>query len=88
MQEIEVGSIVLSIAGRDKGRFFVVYEIVDDNYITIVDGALRKLEKAKLKKIKHVKNQNIVLERLQNKFKEGIKVYDAEVRSALKPYNG
>lgn len=88
MQQIEVGSIVLSTAGRDKGRFFVVLEIVDDNYIKIVDGALRKLEKAKLKKLKHVKNQNIVLEKLKAKFEEGIKVYDAEVRSALKSYNG
>ncbi|HCE34512.1 MAG TPA: RNA-binding protein, partial [Clostridiales bacterium] len=27
--EIGLGSVVLSTAGRDKGRFFIVVEIVD-----------------------------------------------------------
>lgn len=88
MQQIELGSIVLSRAGRDKGRFFVVVEIVNDDYVKIADGALRKLEKAKLKKTKHIKNENEVLEKLKNKFTEGVKVYDAEIRSALRSYNG
>ena len=46
---IGIGSVVLSTAGRDKGRFFLVVAIVDDKYVKIADGELRPQEKAKLK---------------------------------------
>ena len=35
---ITVGSIVYSRAGRDEGRYYMVYEILDGSYVTIVDG--------------------------------------------------
>lgn len=88
MKEIELGSVVLSKAGRDKGRFYIVVELVDQNYVKIADGDLRKLEKPKLKKIKHLKCQDIVLEKIQKKLVENIKIFDAEIRSALRAYNG
>lgn len=50
MMEIGLGSVVLSTAGRDKGRFFIVVEIVDGNYVRIADGEYRPQENAKLKK--------------------------------------
>lgn len=44
------GQLVRSMAGHDKGEYFLIYEIVDDNYVKIVNGKSRKLEKPKLKK--------------------------------------
>lgn len=55
---LEKGQLVKSIAGRDMGEYFLVYQIVDDNYVYIVDGKIRKLEKPKLKKIKHLSKMN------------------------------
>ena len=88
MREIKVGSVVFSKAGRDAGSFYVVTEIVDENYVKIADGDLRRIDTPKLKKIKHLKTEGIVLEKLADKFEEGKKVFDAEVKSALRAYNG
>ncbi|MBR2349113.1 MAG: KOW domain-containing RNA-binding protein [Clostridia bacterium] len=88
MKEIKVGSVVFSKAGRDAGRFFVVTEIVDETFVKIADGDLRRVDTPKLKKIKHLKVQDEVIEKLEEKFEEGKKVFDAEVKSALRNYNG
>lgn len=47
------GSVVKSIAGHDKNRYFVVVKI-DDQYVYIADGKERKLEKPKRKNVKHI----------------------------------
>ena len=63
-------------------------EIVDDEYVTIADGDLRRVDKPKLKKIKHLKPQGDVIVKIADKLAEGKKIFDAEVRSALRAYNG
>lgn len=84
---ITVGSVVFSRAGRDKGNFFMVLEIVDDTFVNIVDGDIRKLDKPKRKKTKHLKNTNDVLEGIAVKVIKGTKIFDAEIFSALRKYN-
>ncbi len=88
VKEIKVGSVVFSKAGRDQGKFYVVTEIVDEVYVKIADGDLRRVDTPKLKKIKHLKLQGEIIEKLAEKFEEGKKVFDAEVKSALRAYNG
>ena len=84
---LTVGSVVYSRAGRDEGRYYVVIEIVDDSFVTIADGDVRKLAKAKKKKTKHLKNTGEVLEGISGKLLLGTKIYDAELFSALRKYN-
>lgn len=86
-KSVEVGSVVFSRAGRDKGIFFLVVEVVDDVYVRLADGDVRRLEKPKLKKIKHLKNTGDVLANIAEKLRQGVKVYDAEIFSALRRYN-
>lgn len=87
MAPITVGSVVYSKAGRDKGNYFMVLEILDDSYVNVVDGKIRKLDRPKRKKIKHLKNTNDVLEAIAVKVIKGTKIFDAEVFSALRKYN-
>lgn len=54
IDKIERGTIVRSKAGRDKFRYFVVIEVIDESYCLIADGDLRKLEAPKKKKISHL----------------------------------
>ena len=54
IDKIEKGAIVRSKAGRDKFRYFVVIEVIDNNYCLIADGDLRKIEAPKKKKISHL----------------------------------
>jgi len=48
------GEIVRSKAGRDCGRAFVVWKILDEQYVLLVDGALRTMERPKKKKRRHL----------------------------------
>ena len=43
------------MAGHDKGGIFAIIGFADDHHVMIADGRLRKIEKPKKKKFKHVK---------------------------------
>lgn len=60
-----IGKLVHSKSGRDKDRCFIIVGIIDDNYVYISDGDLRKIEKPKKKKIKHLVFDNIVAEEIR-----------------------
>ncbi|HPE96064.1 MAG TPA: hypothetical protein PLT66_08375 [Bacillota bacterium] len=49
------GDLVISLAGRDKGRILVVTQVVDDAFVNVADGKVRRAEKPKLKKTKHIR---------------------------------
>ncbi len=53
-EPITVGRVVRSKAGRDKGRLFLVVGVSGDEHLLLADGDLRKLEKPKKKKLKHL----------------------------------
>lgn len=80
----EVGRIAVSKAGRDTGRVFVIKQVIDTYYVYIVDGDLRKMNRPKKKKLKHLKLTEDVLTGIADKLKEGTKVFDAEIRSAIR----
>lgn len=55
-----VGAIVRSMAGRDAKRVFMITALCEDSsdgaaYVYVADGNLRKVEKPKKKKIKHLR---------------------------------
>jgi ribosomal protein L14E/L6E/L27E len=49
-----LGVVVYSKAGRDIDRKFIIMDIINEEYVYISDGDLRKVEKPKRKKIKHL----------------------------------
>lgn len=66
--EIKLGSIVKSIAGKEKDKFFLVIEI-DEKYAMIANGKRRPLENPKKKKIRHlefIKQIDIEINTLNN----------------------
>ena len=79
----EIGSICFARAGRDRGRYFAVIGMIDDQYVWIADGVTRKLGKPKRKKIKHLSLKPVVLEGIARKLEKGEKVFDAELKSAI-----
>lgn len=84
--DLEIGQIVKSKSGRDKGRLFVIYEIVDDQYVRLVDGDLRKLDNPKLKKVKHLTKYNTVVAEIKEKIDSNIELNDSHIRRILKDY--
>jgi len=81
---VEVGRVVESKAGRDKGRLLIITGIVDEQYVTTADGDLRVLERPKKKKLKHLRLRPQILSSIAEKLASGTKVFDAELRSALR----
>ena len=51
--EVEIGSVVLSKAGRDKGKLLAVTHIADDG-IYVCDGKERPVERPKKKNPVHL----------------------------------
>ncbi|KUO68712.1 MAG: 50S ribosomal protein L14 [Clostridia bacterium BRH_c25] len=84
MQDLSIGQIVISTAGRDKDHKFVVLCIIDDQYVYISDGGIRKLEKPKRKKIKHLRKLNHVAGEIKDKLESCEKLNNSEIRKLLK----
>lgn len=59
------GDIVISRAGRDKGRALIVLDRLDENFVLLVDGDLRRIEKPKKKKIIHLQKTKRMTDRLE-----------------------
>lgn len=83
-EEYVLGQVVFSNCGRDKGRPFVIVSI-EVGYLHVVDGMLRKIERPKLKKVRHIQKTNTRIEWIKQKIIEET-LTDADVRRALKDY--
>lgn len=79
----ELGSVVLSKAGRDAGRYFVVVGKADGQHVLLADGDLRKLQNPKKKKIKHLDVKPVTIPTITEKLTKGSGLYDAELRRNL-----
>lgn len=80
---VQVGQVVVSRAGRDKGRGFLVAGLLEGGYVHIVDGSLRKLARPKKKKLRHLKVEAFVAEELADRLTSGSAVLDADIRRTL-----
>lgn len=85
---ILLGSIVISKAGRDEGRTFLVVESLDDEYVLISDGRTHKMGKLKKKKRKHLKSVSEPINEIVSRLTDGQPVLDHEVRRWLSHEEG
>ena len=83
MPQLMLGQLSKSIAGRDKGRYMVIIDIIDENYVYIVDGDVRKVENPKKKKIKHLQLLNKRADLIVEKLTKKRKVTNEDVKKAL-----
>lgn len=51
-ENFQIGRLVRSRQGRDAGRYFIITGFPEENYVYISDGAVRKLNAPKKKKVK------------------------------------
>ena len=77
-----IADVVLSTAGRDKGKLFYVVE-TDGLYLTLVNGKDRTLDKPKRKKRKHAMKVLRSETRVAEKIRSGDKVLNSELRRDL-----
>ncbi|HHX56523.1 MAG TPA: hypothetical protein GX710_00740 [Clostridiales bacterium] len=70
--------VVKAIAGRDKGKFFVVKD-VESSFAYIVNGKSRKYYTPKKKSLKHLRITNTVIEMAE--------LTDKKLRKMLNEYS-
>lgn len=87
MNNLVLGGVVYSKRGRDNGGYYIVIKIIDDDYVMIADGEVRKIEKPKKKRKIHLKPNGEVLSKIAVKLGNNELVHNAEIRSALRIYN-
>jgi len=83
---IEPGRVVVSRAGRDRGRAMVVLAIQDQQdqaHALVADGRLRMAAKPKKKKFMHLTAKPVCIDGIQEKLTKNIASLDAEIRAAL-----
>ena len=83
--EYEIGQIVYSKSGHDKGGIFVILS-VEEEYVYLIDGKRRSLEKPKKKKIKHIQPTKFVSSSLQEKPNQKSYLLNADIVKVLKEY--
>ena len=75
------GQVVRSKKGRDEGKVYIIMEIIDDDLLLLVDGKLRKLDRPKKKKVKHLYIYKDVIDTEVSDFS------DIYIRKNLLPYS-
>ena len=82
MEEISISDIIVSTAGRDRGKLFYVIG-TEGVYVLIANGKDRTLEHPKRKKLKHVRFVTRTDSRVALKLRAGEKVLNSEMRKEL-----
>lgn len=85
--EPKAGDVVLSLAGRDSGRMFFVLG-VENGYVFIADGRMRRAGAPKRKKLKHLRRIGAPDCKVSMKLRAGETVHSAELRKGMAEFLG
>ena len=82
-QSLRPGQLVTSRAGRDQGETFVVLAVLDDRFVLVADGRLRRVAHPKKKNARHLEARRASHAGLAERLAGGRAVSDREVRAAI-----
>lgn len=82
------GQLVVSVCGRDRGKFYLVLEATINNMVLVVDGEVRKVASPKKKNVRHLRPCQQKNVDFLEKVNSGRKITDLDVRKALKEMLG
>lgn len=81
--EFVQGMFARSLAGHDKNKLYVITS-VEGEYIYLVDGKIRTIDRPKKKKKKHVQIDSHISEVIKQKISSGVKLRDEDIKRAIK----
>lgn len=82
MQDIKIGQLVISKAGRDKGDYFLVIDVAGD-YAYLVNGKSRRIDQPKKKKIKHIQPTHWISQEIAQAVQSYIKLMNADISKEI-----
>ena len=80
-----IGKFATSKAGHDKTKLYIIIK-EDAEYVYLVDGDLKPVDKPKKKSKKHIQIINRVDETIQNKLETKAIIYNEDIKRAIKLY--
>lgn len=81
--ELSIGQFCYSKQGRDKGKVFIVYENVDEDYVLLVNGEEKKISNPKKKNKRHLQKINDIINNFE-KMKSDNKIDDLIIKRYIK----
>lgn len=82
--KFEIGRIVISRAGHDKGSPMVICQQVNETRVFVVDGKMRTFERPKLKNIHHLQKTNYFIDLSEIEDLKNIGEKNAYIRKQIK----
>lgn len=82
-KELTIGQFVRSKAGRDKSRVFIIVDVIDDQYVMVADGDLRRIGNPKRKKVKHLSKFNLVSELIAKRHNKDLNITNLMLRTEI-----
>ena len=80
---MKIGDVVISVCGHDMGEWYIVEQVFNE-YVYLIDGKNKPIDKPKKKKAKHVLVTELFAEEIANKLASNQQVQNAEIRKAIK----
>lgn len=83
MEQFEVGMLAKSLAGHDFGTLYVIIG-VEEEYVYLVDGRIRTMDKPKKKKKKHVQLIKEIQQTVVEKLQAHDTIHNEEIKRIIK----
>jgi len=80
----DIGRVVISLRGHDRGHWFLIVSEVDERYVLIADGDTRKLGHPKKKQRKHLQAEPVIATDALEAIQTHPQTADSTLRKALK----
>jgi large subunit ribosomal protein L14e len=84
--DFHLGEIVISIAGRDLNKNYVVVGIINQKYLKLADGNYKKIDRPKKKNIKHLKSTGFIDKELNIWLTEGKRIRNEDLKWIIRNY--
>lgn len=78
-----VGQFCISKSGRDKGMIYVIYKIIDQNYVLLVNGKEKTITNPKRKNVKHLQKVNDGIVNFEKDINSG-NINDLDIKRFIK----
>jgi hypothetical protein len=84
--EYSIGMFARSLAGHDKSKLYLISKI-EGEYVYLVDGRIRTLDKPKKKRKKHIQIDYQIMGFVKDKLSTTNKLQNEDIKRAIKLKN-
>jgi large subunit ribosomal protein L14e len=78
------GQLVRSNAGRDQGSYYLIWDLVGERFLDVVDGIKHPVARPKRKNLKHVQILMAVATEIEEMILKGHPVKDFQIVAAIR----